>query len=85
MPYDAPSHDLAATHYAIHPDSGFFTVEDRSLKLVPEKKDALIDQFVEYASAKPPAPQQRFRPPSTPTPARRDSAPKPPEKPPEKK
>lgn len=24
MPYDAPLHDLAATHYAIHPDSGLF-------------------------------------------------------------
>lgn len=24
MPYDAPLYDLAATHYAIHPDSGFF-------------------------------------------------------------
>jgi hypothetical protein len=24
MPYDAPSYDLAAAHYAVHPDSGFF-------------------------------------------------------------
>ncbi len=24
MPYDAPLYDLAATHYAVHPDSGFF-------------------------------------------------------------
>jgi hypothetical protein len=24
MPYDAPLYDLAATHYAIHPESGFF-------------------------------------------------------------
>jgi hypothetical protein len=24
MPFDAPSHDLAAAHYAVHPDSGFF-------------------------------------------------------------
>lgn len=24
MPYDAPSHDLAAAHYAVHPESGFF-------------------------------------------------------------
>jgi hypothetical protein len=26
MPYDAPLHDLAATHYAVHPDSGFFAL-----------------------------------------------------------
>jgi hypothetical protein len=24
MPYDAPSYDLAALHFAVHPDSGFF-------------------------------------------------------------
>ena len=24
MPYDAPSYDLAAAHFAVHPDSGFF-------------------------------------------------------------
>ncbi len=28
MPYDAPSYDLAAVHYAVHPDSGFFTLSD---------------------------------------------------------
>jgi hypothetical protein len=26
MPYDAPLHDLAAMHFAVHPDSGFFAV-----------------------------------------------------------
>jgi hypothetical protein len=26
MPYDAPLYDLAATHYAVHPDAGFFTL-----------------------------------------------------------
>ena len=53
MPYDAPSYDLAAAHYAVHPTSGFFTVEDRVLKLDPAKKDAVIEKFIEYASAKP--------------------------------
>lgn len=24
MPYDAPMHDVAAMHYSVHPDSGFF-------------------------------------------------------------
>ncbi len=28
MPYDAPSYDLAALHYAVHPDSGFFTLSE---------------------------------------------------------
>ena len=28
MPYDAPAHDLAAVHYALHPESGFFTVSE---------------------------------------------------------
>lgn len=44
MPYDAPLHDLAALHYAVHPDSGFFTVsspgsvsvsDDGTMKFVP--------------------------------------------------
>jgi hypothetical protein len=28
MPYDAPSYDLAAAHFAVHPDSGFFKTSD---------------------------------------------------------
>ncbi len=28
MPYDAPSWDLAAAHFAVHPDSGFFELSD---------------------------------------------------------
>ncbi len=44
MPYDAPLYDLAATHYAVHPDSGFFTLsapgniavsDDGNMKFVP--------------------------------------------------
>jgi hypothetical protein len=44
MPYDAPLYDLAATHYAIHPDSGFFELsasgniavaDDGSMKFTP--------------------------------------------------
>jgi hypothetical protein len=64
MPYDAPTHDLAAAWYAVHPTDGFFQVVDGSLQVVPEKKDALIEKFVEYAAMKPASPQQRFRPPS---------------------
>ena len=28
MPYDAPAHDLAAIHYALHPASGFFNLSE---------------------------------------------------------
>ncbi len=44
MPYDAPLYDVAATHYAIHPDSGFFQLsgagniavaDDGAMKFVP--------------------------------------------------
>ncbi len=28
MPYDAPAYDLAAAHYAVHPDSGFFQLSE---------------------------------------------------------
>jgi len=28
MPYDIPAHDLAAMHYTVHPDSGFFTLSE---------------------------------------------------------
>jgi hypothetical protein len=28
MPYDTPSHDLAASQFAVHPDSGFFQLSD---------------------------------------------------------
>jgi hypothetical protein len=28
MPYDAPLYDLAALHYVVHPDSGFFQVSE---------------------------------------------------------
>ena len=28
MPYDAPAYDMAAVHYAVHPDSGFFQLSE---------------------------------------------------------
>jgi hypothetical protein len=80
MPYDAPAHDLAAAWYAVHPNDGFFQVADGALKVVPEKKDALVEKFVEYAAMKPVAPPQRFRPPSNANTAAPPAAAKPPEK-----
>ena len=44
MPYDTPLHDLAAVHYAVHPESGFFALsaagnitvaDDGAMKFVP--------------------------------------------------
>lgn len=44
MPYDAPLYDLAATHYAVHPESGFFEMsapgnitvaDDGAMKFAP--------------------------------------------------
>ena len=67
--YDFPSYDLVAALYAVHPDKGFFKLSDaagkvRSLIFDPSQKDAIIQAFVSTASAKPVAPQQRFRPPA---------------------
>lgn len=86
MPYDTPSHDLAAAHYAVFPESEFFTLSDagtisvddsgrvhfaaggsgkaRKMVVDPAKREKLVQTFVEYASAKPVPPAQRFRPPS---------------------
>jgi hypothetical protein len=82
MPYDSPSYDLAAAHYAVHPDSGFFQLSEpgtlavgddgamkftpgggnvRSLTVNPAKREEAVEAFVAMASAKPVAPQQRFR------------------------
>ena len=61
MPYDAPLYDLAATHFAIHPDSGFFELSPgsgnmKSIGIVPAKKDELLTALIDIATAKPAAP-----------------------------
>jgi len=62
MPYDAPLYDLAATHYAIHPDSGFCELSApgsgnmRTIGIVPAKKDELLIALIDLATAKPVAP-----------------------------
>ena len=85
MPYDAPSYDVAAAHFAVHPDSGFWKLSDpgeisvgadgrmkfaaqsggraRALGIDPAQRDKIMEAFTTMASAKPVAPQQRFRPP----------------------
>lgn len=51
--------DLAAMHYALHPDSGFFGVAGGRLQLEPSKRDECIDSLVTLATAKPAAPPGR--------------------------
>ena len=36
MPYDAPAYDVAAAHYAVHPDSGFFQLSEMGALSVSE-------------------------------------------------
>jgi hypothetical protein len=65
MPYDVPAHDLAAAHFAVHPDSGFFQLSEpdahnvRRLVVDPSKRDQILQAFVEIVSAKPPAPRHK--------------------------
>jgi hypothetical protein len=36
MPYNAPSYDLAAAHFAVHPDSGFFQLSEAGSLVVSD-------------------------------------------------
>jgi len=65
MPYDAPAYDLAAAHFAVHPDSGFFDLSEpdahnvRRLVVDQSKHEQILQTFIEIASAKPPAPRHK--------------------------
>jgi hypothetical protein len=72
MPYDAPSYDLAAALYAVHPESGLFALSEpgalaiapgggkvRSMLVETRRKDKIIETYVELASAKPLPPAVR--------------------------
>lgn len=59
MPYDAPSHDMAAVLYAVRPNSGLFTVSNNRLTFDPAQKDKIIETYVELATAKPVPPVKR--------------------------
>jgi hypothetical protein len=48
--------DVAALHYAMYPNSGYFAVTGGRLQLEPSKRDACIDALVALATAKPAAP-----------------------------
>ncbi|HEX6463384.1 MAG TPA: hypothetical protein VFZ98_02975 [Vicinamibacterales bacterium] len=51
--------DVAAVHYALHPDSGLFEVTGGRLQLEASKRDACADALVAFATAKPAAPPAR--------------------------
>lgn len=53
--------DVAALHYAIHPESGFFRVAEGRLAVEPSKKDDCLAALVALATAKPAAPTGRGR------------------------
>jgi hypothetical protein len=52
---DVPLFDVAALHYALHPDSGFFRVTGSRLSLEPSKRDECLAALVTFAAAKPSA------------------------------
>ena len=54
-----PLDDLAAVHYALYPDSGFFLVEDGRLALDPAARDACVAELKSVATAKPTPPAGR--------------------------
>jgi hypothetical protein len=56
---DVPMHDVAALHYALHPDSGYFTVDGGRLAVVPEKKADFAAELVALTTSKPAAPPAR--------------------------
>jgi hypothetical protein len=59
MPYDAPSWDMAAVLYAVHPE--LFELSDRTLK--PTSQERILEAYVQIASAKPVVRQPGFRRP----------------------
>jgi hypothetical protein len=44
MPYDAPSYDLAAAHFAVHPDSGFFQLSEPGKLMVSDDGRIVFEQ-----------------------------------------
>jgi hypothetical protein len=56
-----PLLDVAALHYALHPDSGFFAVSGERLAVDPARRDECVDALVRFATAKPAASPARGR------------------------
>ncbi len=56
---DVRLHDLAALHYALHPDSGFFTADQGRLALTHSKISECVDELVALATSQPAVPPSR--------------------------
>ena len=56
---DVALHDLAALHYALHPDSGFFTADQGRLALTHSKISECVDALVGLATSQPAVPPPR--------------------------
>jgi hypothetical protein len=56
---DVALHDLAALHYALHPDSGFFTADQGRLALTHSKLSECVDALVGLATSQPALPPAR--------------------------
>jgi hypothetical protein len=54
-----PLHDVAAMHYALKPESGFFRVTSGRLELDPAKREDCLQALVALATSKPAAPPAR--------------------------
>ncbi len=54
-----PLHDLAAVHYALHPDSGFFFVRDGRLAVEPAKRTECAAVLLALATSRPAPPPAR--------------------------
>jgi hypothetical protein len=54
-----PLDDLAAIHYALLPDSGFFSVTDGRMAVNGETKDACLNALTAVATSRPAPPPQR--------------------------
>lgn len=61
--YDVPAYDIAAAHFAVHPESGYFQLSGegnvKTLRPNPDKAPEAVAKFLEVATAKPVPPQQR--------------------------
>lgn len=53
--------DLAAVHYAVYPNSGFFSLTQTRLTVDPSKRDECVAALLALATAKPAAPPTRGR------------------------
>jgi len=52
-------HDVAAVHYGLYPDSGFFTLNGTRLSVSPSKRDECVAALISLATSKTAAPPAR--------------------------